>query len=107
MNIRLYVKVAAIEVERGGVKVLQVDKIRPKMKLADGHIRLVAADPALQSTGWSSRKAINEILIFARFQRTPSRYTSTTTQAELWKPCSDSSRPTQTTRSSEISSIKS
>lgn len=51
VNIRLYVKVAVVETERNGVTVLKVDKIRPKMKLADGHINLIAADPSLQATG--------------------------------------------------------
>lgn len=51
VNIKLYVKVAIVETERNGVTVLKVDKIRPKLKLADGHIELVAADPSLQAAG--------------------------------------------------------
>lgn len=44
-------KVAAREIERDGEKFIMLDKIRPKMKLADGHIRLISDDPTLQATG--------------------------------------------------------
>lgn len=42
---------AAIEIERGGEKFLMLDKLRPKTKLADGHISLVARDSELQAAG--------------------------------------------------------
>lgn len=51
VNIRMYVKSSAIEIERDGVKFLMVDKLRPKTKLEDGHIELVSPDPALQRAG--------------------------------------------------------